>query len=58
MKYYTFFNLTASVRAEDGKEAYTKLCDVLDKLDGDWHSSTYSEDDGEEKTTEELFPTV
>ncbi len=57
MEYTTFHNLTVSIRAKTPKEAYTKLCNALDKVEGDWWSDTYSvNDNGDQRETTELFP--
>jgi hypothetical protein len=57
MTYYTFHNVTVSIRAENGKQAYTKLCDMLvQNNDGDWYTDTFSEEDSQPRSTRELFP--
>lgn len=58
MPTYNFHNITVSIEAENGKDAYTKLCSKLDKLTGgEWSTDTFSTDDSlEEKSTRELFP--
>lgn len=56
LAYFTFHNVTVSIRAKTAKEAYTLLCEQLSANDGDWHTTTYAEDDGEIRSTEELFP--
>lgn len=57
MRYYTFHNVTVSIRANSGKEAYTQLCNQLAKNGGEWWADTYStEDDTGRRPIKELFP--
>jgi hypothetical protein len=61
-----FRNVTITLRAESAKDAYTRLCDALRKLDGcDWDTDTYvvyprlpsdaDDAEAEERDTVELF---
>ena len=57
---YTFHNVTISLYADNGKEAYNMLADALESLPvATWESDTYtatsSEPWGESHTTSELF---
>lgn len=56
MSTYTFQNVTISIEAENGKKAYSKLCDNLADNSIDWHTDTFSENDGDMRETVELFP--
>lgn len=58
MKDFTFQNVTIVIEEENGKEAYTRLCNALNKIPGcEWWTSTYNEDGVEgEYSTEQLFP--
>lgn len=40
--YHTFHGITVSIQAETAEEAYTKICNALDKLDGEWSTDTYT----------------
>ena len=54
---FTFQNVTISIPAPDAKTAYTKLCDGLAAIGGDWTTETYSQEGVEdERPTSELFP--
>lgn len=55
-KYTTFHNVTICIASDDPKAAYAALCDALATIDGDWHTDTYSHDEGEARPTTELFP--
>lgn len=59
----TFHNVTLSLEAESARQAYDDLCAHLDLYDRergggvlDWETDTYSEDGGEERSTEDLWP--
>jgi len=57
--YYTFHNVTVSVRAKDGKAAYTALCDLLATAERvvDFATDVYTvNDDQDPHSTTELFP--
>lgn len=57
MKTYTFWNVSISVTSTNGKRAYTKLCNALDKAGLDFVTDVYTtEDQREERPTSDLFP--
>jgi hypothetical protein len=53
---FTFYNVTITLLAEDGAQAYTKLCNGLAAMGGEWTTDTYSTASGHEQPTTELFP--
>lgn len=63
MNTYTFHNVSVSIKANSGKQAYTRLCNLLaneGKGNGaiDWQTRTFSVNDGEEIDTSEIFPDI
>jgi hypothetical protein len=57
----TFHNVTITIRATDGRSAYSELCSVLGTLESEWISDTYAivDDAGrviEEGATDALWP--
>ncbi len=58
MKTTTFHNVTISINADNSKKAYAKLCDVLQTIDAEWTTDTYTDTDTaseEARETTELF---
>jgi len=60
MQYFNFQNVSISIEAKTGQEAYLKLCNALDTIKGcEWSTDTYTIDDREEsRPTSELFPDI
>ena len=60
MQWFNFKNVSISIEAKTGQQAYTKLCDALDKIKGcEWSTDIYSIDDrDEDRATIELFPEI
>jgi len=53
----TFYNVLITIRAENAKEAYKKLCDLLNDPDVEYCTSTFTDlVNDEENSTEVLFP--
>ena len=59
----TFYNVTISLEAPTPRQAYDDFCAHLDLYDREhgggvieWETDTYSQDGGEERSTEELWP--
>ncbi len=59
-KEFTFHNVTVTLSASNGKEAYTNLCNAFASAEVEWATHTYSEESEPDnvKSTAELFPDV
>lgn len=53
---YTFNNITITIKAENAKEAYETLADMLDQSEVfAWNSDTYTDNTGKTESTDELM---
>jgi len=61
MRYFEFQNVRIGIRAKNGKEAYTKLCNALAGIHADFSTDTFTRTDKEDEKpqpTSKLFPKV